>query len=339
MEPVASALQVGPLSEAEKVTVDFSPGLAGWFDAHDVSIAFTSYQSGRLYLLGRGKEKKLALHEALWPQAMGVVGDSQRLYLGTLTQLVRLENVLGAGQLANDTYDRIYVPRNAQTFGHIDFHELGIRADGSVIVVNTRFSCLCEPSLVHSFRPVWQPPFITALAAEDRCHLNGLAMKDGEPAYVTLVAATDAEKGWRALRDGGGQVIDVRANEVVCEGLSMPHSPRWYEGELWVLNSGTGEIGRVDLETSGSCRSPKLPDSCAGWTSMPGTRSSACPSRETAVSRACRSTASWPVLAKNRGAGCRSSTSRPASAANGCGSAVRSPSSSRSAPSRACATR
>ena len=179
---------------------------------------------------------------------MGVVGDRQRLYLGTLTQLVRLENVLGHGKLANEKYDRLYVPRNAQTFGHIDFHELGIRSGGSVVVVNTRYSCLCEPSLVHSFRPIWRPPFISALVPEDRCHLNGLAMADGEPAYVTLVAATDSEKGWRELRDGGGQVIDVRTNAVVCEGLSMPHSPRWHDGALWVLNSGTGEIGRVDLE-------------------------------------------------------------------------------------------
>lgn len=177
---------------------------------------------------------------------MGVVGDRQRLYLGTLTQLVRLENVLGHGKLANEKYDRLYVPRNAQTFGHIDFHELGIRSGGSVVVVNTRYSCLCEPSLVHSFRPIWRPPFISALVPEDRCHLNGLAMADGEPAYVTLVAATDSEKGWRELRDGGGQVIDVRTNAVVCEGLSMPHSPRTHQGKLWLLNSGTGDLGYVE---------------------------------------------------------------------------------------------
>lgn len=187
------------------------------------------------------------MHEALWPQAMGVVGDAQRLYLGTLTQLVRLENVLGPGQLANERYDRLYVPRNAQTFGHIDFHELGIRTNGTVVVVNTRFSCLCEPSLVHSFRPVWKPPFVGELVPQDRCHLNGLAMIDGEPAYVTAVATTDTEKGWREHRDGGGVVIDVRSNEIVCAGLSMPHSPRWHDGALWLLNSGTGELGRVDL--------------------------------------------------------------------------------------------
>lgn len=247
MGAAARALRGSPLSEPENVTVEFSPGLAGFLAEHDVSIAFTSYQSGRLYLLGRGAEKKLALHEAQWPQAMGVIGDAQRLYLGTLTQLVRLENALGPAQLADERFDRVYVPRNAQTFGNIDFHELGVRASGTVVVVNTRFSCLCEPSLVHSFRPVWKPDFVTALTAEDRCHLNGLAMVDGEPGFVTVLAQTDTEKGWREHRSDGGLVIDVRSGETVCRALSMPHSPRWHEGELWLLNSGTGELGRLEL--------------------------------------------------------------------------------------------
>src|SRR5690606_7386499 len=32
-------------------------------------------------------------------------------------------------------------------------------------------------------------------------------------------------------------------------GLSMPHSPRLHGGRLWLLNSGTGEFGAVDLAT------------------------------------------------------------------------------------------
>lgn len=242
-------MREGPISEqpeSEKVTVEFSPGLAGFLAEHDISIAFTSYQSGRLYLLGRGAEKKLAMHEALWPKAMGVVGGAQRLYLGTLTQLVRLENVLAPGQLANERHDKVYVPRNAQTLGNIDFHELGIRAGGTVVVVNTRYSCLCEPSVTHSFKAVWKPGFVSALAPEDRCHLNGLAMIDGEPAYVTALAETDTAKGWRERRRDGGLLIDVRSDEIVCRGLSMPHSPRWHDGAVWLLNSGTGELGRVD---------------------------------------------------------------------------------------------
>jgi uncharacterized protein (TIGR03032 family) len=88
---------------------------------------------------------------------------------------------------------------------------------------------------------------VSRLAAEDRCHLNGLAMRDGRPAYVTCVGETDVADGWRDNRAGGGVVIDVASNAVVCRGLSMPHSPRLHDGKLWVLNSGTGEFGTVDV--------------------------------------------------------------------------------------------
>jgi uncharacterized protein (TIGR03032 family) len=228
------------------VEVSFSPGLAEFLAARDVSIAFTSYQSGRLYLLGHSPNGKLALHEAVWSQAMGVAGNADRLYLGTLTELVRLENVLEPGQLANKKHDRVYVPRNMQTFGNIDFHELGVGSDGVVTVVATRHSCLCVPSLRHSFRPVWRPRFVSALAPEDRCHLNGLAMRDGAPRYVTVVAPTDTPQGWREQRMGGGLAIDISDDSTVCAGLSMPHSPRWHDGLLWLINSGTGEIGWVE---------------------------------------------------------------------------------------------
>lgn len=115
--------------------------------------------------------------------------------------------------------------------------------------VNTRFSCLAEPDAAFSFRPVWTPSFITRLAPEDRCHLNGLAMRDGRPAFVTAVGKSDVADGWRDHRGGGGIVIDVESGEIVAGGLSMPHSPRWHDGRLWLSNAGTGEVGVIDLDT------------------------------------------------------------------------------------------
>ena len=232
----------------KKTQIGFSGDLARFLRDQQISLAFTSYQSGRLYLVGSEPDGKLALHEAVYPQAMGVAGDHRRIYLGTLTQLVRLENVLGPDQLANDKHDKVYVPRNMQTLGAIDFHEVGIRKNGTVVFVNTRYSCLAEPSLKHSFKPVWKPTFISKLAPEDRCHLNGLAMVNGAPKYVTAVCKSDVVDGWRDRRHDGGIIIDVESDEIVIEGLSMPHSPRWHNEKLWVLNSGTGELGWVDID-------------------------------------------------------------------------------------------
>ncbi len=242
--PNGSNASEGPSTgEAEKTTISFSLDLADFLAANDISIGFTSYQTGRLYLVGRGPDGKLAVHEAIYPQAMGVTASANRIYLGSLTQIVRMENVLGLGQLANDLHDKIYVPRNMQTTGNVDIHELGIREDGQIIFVNTRHNCLSIPSVTHSFKPVWKPDFISDFASEDRCHLNGLAMVDGQPKYVSAVGRSDTKDGWREHRLDGGVIIDVETNEILTDGLSMPHSPRFHVGRVWLLNSGTGELG------------------------------------------------------------------------------------------------
>jgi uncharacterized protein (TIGR03032 family) len=142
-----------------------------------------------------------------------------------------------------------YVPRVGYTTGDIDVHDIAVAADGRVIFVCTLFGCLATLSERASFQPLWRPPFVSALVPEDRCHLNGLAMRDGRAAYVTAVADCDVADGWRDRRQDGGCVVDVASGEIVCRRLSMPHSPRWYRERLWLVNSGSGEFGSVDLAT------------------------------------------------------------------------------------------
>jgi uncharacterized protein (TIGR03032 family) len=89
-------------------------------------------------------------------------------------------------------------------------------------------------------------PFVSRLAAEDRCHLNGLALDEGRPRYVTAAAACDVADGWRDRRRDGGCVLEVPSGRTAAAGLSMPHSPRIYRGRLWLLNSGLGTLGEVD---------------------------------------------------------------------------------------------
>ncbi|MEM6537236.1 MAG: TIGR03032 family protein [Pseudomonadota bacterium] len=240
----------GPEAPPQKTDISFSGGLYAFLSGQNVSLAFTSYQSGVLYLLGHGRDGNLSLHQAVYPQSMGVVGDAERIYLAALHQIVRLENVLAPNELANEKHDKVYVPRNFQTTGAVDLHEIGIQGDGKVVFINTMYSCLCELSLKHSFKPVWKPSFISKLAPEDRCHLNGLAMVDGRPRYVSAACRSDVVDGWRDRRDSGGIIIDIETDDIVAESLSMPHSPRWYDGRLWVANSGTGEIGYIAPDTA-----------------------------------------------------------------------------------------
>ncbi len=221
-----------------------------WLRELRASIAFTTYQSGKLFLLGLRDDGSFSVFERTFERVMGIASsdDAQTLWLGTLWQLWRFENAVPPGQSANG-FDRLYVPQAAYTTGDIDIHDIALDGTGRPVFVNTLFGCLATPSETHSFRPLWRPPWISRLAAEDRCHLNGLAMRDGAPAFVTAVSTSDTHEGWREHRRGGGVVCDVACNEIVARGLSMPHSPRWHEGTLYVLNSGAGEFGRVDLKT------------------------------------------------------------------------------------------
>lgn len=220
----------------------------GWLHEQGVSLAFTTYQTGKLFLLGLQPDARLSVFERTFNRCLGLWADGQTLWMTSLYQLWRFENTLPPGQVANG-YDRVYVPRVGYVTGDLDIHDVAVTADGQVVFVNTLFGCLATLSDRHSFIPLWRPPFLSKLAAEDRCHLNGLALENGQPAYVTAVSQSDVADGWRQRRHDGGCVLDVRTNDVLATGLSMPHSPRVDRQELWLLNSGTGELGRIDRKT------------------------------------------------------------------------------------------
>jgi uncharacterized protein (TIGR03032 family) len=231
----------------ERVTYSMSPGLPGFLGAQRIALAVSSYQSGKFYLLGQNVDGGLLVDERFFRKAMGIcVPDKDTILLATLFQIVRFKNVLNPGEQINNVFDACYVPRETYVTGEIDAHDVGVLKDGRVVFVNTLYNCLATPSQRHSFTPLWKPPFISGIVKEDRCHLNGLAMADGVPRYVTAVSKSDTIDGWRDRRASGGVVVDVQTSEIVIGGLSMPHSPRIYRDRLWLLNSGTGELGWIE---------------------------------------------------------------------------------------------
>jgi uncharacterized protein (TIGR03032 family) len=187
--------------------------------------------------------------------AMGIAVGANRVAVGGKGQiwLLRDHSELAAQIPPAGRYDRCWLPRSSRVTGGIQGHEIawGTTASGEpdLWIVNTLFSCLCGLDPRYNFVPRWQPPFISALAPQDRCHLNGLAIRDGLPAFVTVLAATDEPGGWRTAHNHSGALLDVASGEAVSTGLAMPHSPRWHRGELFVLNSGLGRLERVDPAT------------------------------------------------------------------------------------------
>ena len=229
------------------------------------SLVITTYKSGNV-ILARTQGQTLDTHVFAFDRPMGVAAAGNRLAIGTGQTIESFTNQPAVAQrldapTENDRphHDAIYLPRSVTYTGDVAIHEMAYDAEGTLWFVNTKFSCLCTQDLDNSFVVEWTPPWISELAAEDRCHLNGLAMVDGRPRYVTSLARTDTAGGWRAHKGTSGLIFDLTAGEAVVEGLSMPHSPRWYDGRLWVLQSGTGTLSTVDPQTGSITDIASLP--------------------------------------------------------------------------------
>lgn len=259
-QPEAAATQPWLNAQGSRYFLD-------WLAEQRISLAFTTYQTGKMFFVGRKPDHSISIFERTFGHCMGMwaAPDAATIWLSSRFQIWRFSkataqvapyqtpdpNNAGSSLPAwiDRGYDVAYLPRVGYTTGHLDVHDMAVASDGCLIFVNTMFGCLATLSDHASFQPLWKPSFLSALVPEDRCHLNGLAMRDGRPAFVTVVADSDVVDGWRDRRRDGGCVIDVASNETVAHGLSMPHSPRWYRDRLWVHNSGTGEFGTIDLDS------------------------------------------------------------------------------------------
>lgn len=234
------------MSNPKTLTIPYSRHFLEWLDQQQLSLGLTTYQTNRLCLIGIQPDGQIYTPVWEFDRPMALHATSDRLYLATRYQIWRLENVLEPGQLLQDKYDRLYVPRVAHTTGDLDIHAIAIDPNQNLIFANTEYSCLATLHPQHSFTPLWKPEFISKLAPEDRCHLNGIATVNGIPRYITAISQSDVASGWRHQRRDGGIVIDIQTNQIIAQGLSMPHSPRWHQNQLWLLNSGTGELGYID---------------------------------------------------------------------------------------------
>jgi uncharacterized protein (TIGR03032 family) len=250
------------------------------------SLLVSTYQANKL-LAVRACDDGLSTLVRTFDKPMGMAIDGARLALGTRKEVWFLRNAPDIARRIEPAgmHDACFLPRSSHVTGDIGIHEIawaksrdhesGVRDQGSGVggqagtnelwIVSTRFSCLATLDPDYSFVPRWQPPFITALAAEDRCHLNGLAVVDGQPRYVTALGTTDTRDGWRSDKPHGGCIIDIASGAFITRGLSMPHSPRQNDGLLWVLESGAGGVVLVDPANGSRDTVLRLPGFTRGW--------------------------------------------------------------------------
>lgn len=217
------------------------------------SIAITTYQAGKLVLISAKDENTLIQLPRTFDKPMGIAEDKEqdKLAIACKEEVIVFANSKDLAKFypnAPGKYDALYMPRVTYHTGQLDIHDLNFGENNTLFAVNTSFSCIVKIDDNYNFTPYWKPSFIDAIASEDRCHLNGMAMLNGKPKYVTAFNQGNTHQSWRENVTKTGILMDVETNEIILENLAMPHSPRIFNGELYVLLSATGELIRVNIE-------------------------------------------------------------------------------------------
>lgn len=249
------------MSPPRRLEVRPDIGFRDWIAQAGGALAVSTYQAGMLVLVSWDGEQVRVLPRH-FDKPMGLDGDAGRLVLATRNDITVFANSTALapeyGRQRGGHYDALFLPRVTWHTGDVQTHEIETAGE-TIWAVNTRYSCLMRPSAGYSFAPAWAPPFVTDLVPEDRCHLNGLALENGEPRYVTAMAASDTARGWRDQRLRGGLVMDVSTNETLAAGFAMPHSPRLYRERLYVLDSGRGALCEIDRDSGAVATLAELP--------------------------------------------------------------------------------
>ena len=236
--------------KAKPIAVQTDAGFSEWVAKSGGSLVISTYQAGMMFTVG-WLGNQLSMLQRHFEKPMGFDVRDGRLVLTTRNDVISFQNnaSLAAHYIENQPgrYDALFLPRMTWHTADLGIHDIAIASD-EVWLVNTRFSCLSVLDSEYSFIPRWSPSFITSLMPEDRCHLNGLTLVNDKPGFVTALGQTDTANGWRENKTTGGVVINVQTDEIVLDGLAMPHSPRWHDDTLWVLNSGAGQLLKVNAD-------------------------------------------------------------------------------------------
>ena len=217
------------------------------------TISISTYQAGKLILLSAKDENSLVQLPRHFDKLMGIAHDvdNDKLALACKDEVIVFSNSTELAKYypkSPNKYDALYMPRLTYHTGPLDIHDLSYGKDGELYAVNTLFSNIVKIDANYNFTPYWTPPFIDKLVSEDRCHLNGMAFVNGKPKYATAFNKGNTMQSWRENITKSGILIDIETNEIILEDLAMPHSPRVFGNDLYVLLSATGELIKVDTE-------------------------------------------------------------------------------------------
>jgi uncharacterized protein (TIGR03032 family) len=229
-----------------------------WLAENKCSLFVSNYSKHKIWCLGRNKDGSVSTYftEMLRPMGLCTSADGKTVYCSNVGNILRFENKTAESFDKFGTFDAVYYPQFAYICGDADIHDIRVNSTGDIFFVSALFNSVCKPSMTKSLEPIWTPKWITKVKTkdgtslppcEDRCHLNGMCLVNDAPKYVTVACRKDHHHGWRE-QINEGCVVDITNDEIVCSGLCNPHSPKWYQGKLWILETGTGHFGYIDIK-------------------------------------------------------------------------------------------
>lgn len=254
-------------SQLAPFSARFSPQVPELLNKLNCSIALSTYQAGKVVFISPNPDnERLITLPRSFRKPMGIAINGDRMAISLKDEVVIFQN---SKQLAEhypnkqNTYDNLWLPRTTYYTGLVDMHDIDFGDDG-IYAINTSFSCICKIDGTFNFTPVWKPPFIKEITPGDLCHLNGMVVLNGKPKYVTALGTSTTPQGWKENIVNGGVLMDVEKNEILLNNLSMPHSPKMYKNELYLLMSASGEFIKVDLEAKSYKTLKKFDGFCRG---------------------------------------------------------------------------
>ncbi len=245
----------------------YSPQVPELLNKLNCSIALSTYQAGKIVLISPHPDnERLVTLPRSFIKPMGIAVKEDKMVVSLKDEVIVFQN---SRQLAThypnkqNTYDSLWLPRTTYYTGLVDMHDIAFGDDG-IYAVNTSFSCICKIDGEYNFTPIWKPYFIKDITPGDLCHLNGMVILDGKPKYVTALGTTNTPQGWKENIISGGVLMDVDKNEIILNNLAMPHSPKMYNNDLYLLTSASGEFIKVDLENKSYQTLKKFDGFCRG---------------------------------------------------------------------------
>lgn len=216
------------------------------------TLLVTAYAPGRLIKISAENENRLSVEMSNFQRPMGIAVAGDAFAIATRQEIIHFHRAAGFSpenipDESFNAYDSLFLPRQINFTGEVDLHDLAF-GNGDLYGVNTGFSCIVRVNHTASWEPVWLPPSLKIPQPGDWYHLNGMAMHQGKPRYVSSLGKGNKPNAWRDALPYGGMLWDIDANAPLLENLPMPHSPRMAGENLWMLLSATGELIKVNLE-------------------------------------------------------------------------------------------